>query len=108
MPAIATAMSDGSIHSDRGSSRIQGALWGARARDWAELNEPAWRPIFEAVIELVGAAPGKQFLDIGCGSGGVLLMAARRGAVVTGLDASANLVAIARERLPDAQIEIGE
>jgi SAM-dependent methyltransferase len=60
------------------------------------------------VIELVEAAPGKQLLDIGCGSGGALSLAARRGAVVTGLDASANLVAIARERLPNARIEIGE
>ena len=108
MPAIATAVSDGSIHSDRGTSRIQGELWGARAHDWAELNEPAWRPVFEAVIELVEAAPGKELLDIGCGSGGALSLAARRGAVVTGLDASANLVAIARERLPNARLEIGE
>jgi SAM-dependent methyltransferase len=96
------------MRSGGGTSRIQGELWGARARDWAELNEPAWRPVFEAVIELAGAAPCKRFLDIGCGSGGALSLAARKGAEVTGLDASANLVAIARERLPDALIEIGE
>ena len=84
------------------AAAIQGELWGARANDWAELNEPAWRPVFEAVMERAGVAPGKRLLDIGCGAGGALVVARRRGAEVSGLDASANLVAIARERLPGA------
>jgi SAM-dependent methyltransferase len=91
-----------------GTAAIQGELWGARASDWAEVNEPAWRPIFEAVVEQAGAGPGKTLLDIGCGSGGALVFARGLGAAVAGLDASANLAAIARERLPDARIEVGE
>src|SRR5438132_12106126 len=91
-----------------GSAAIQGELWGLRARDWAELNEPAWRPVFEVALDLAELTPGKHLLDIGCGAGGALVIARRRGAEVTGLDAAANLAAIARERLPGARIEIGE
>jgi SAM-dependent methyltransferase len=91
-----------------GTAAVQGETWGSRARDWAELNEPAWRTVFETALQKAGAAPGKRLLDIGCGAGGSLVIAAEMGADVAGLDASANLVAIARERLPGAGIEIGE
>lgn len=72
---------------------------GVWARDWAELNEPAWRPVFEAALDVAELTSGKLLLDIGCGAGGALVIARRRGAEVTGLDASANLAAIARKRL---------
>lgn len=91
-----------------GTAAVQGELWGARAQDWADLNEPAWRPVFEAALKLAGVAPGKRLIDIGCGAGGALVAARQFGAEVAGLDASANLVAIARERLPHARVEIGE
>jgi SAM-dependent methyltransferase len=86
---------------------IQGALWGAKAQDWAALQEPAWTPIFERGLDLAGLQAGVSLLDIGCGAGGALALARRRGAEVAGIDASTNLVAIARQRLPGARIEIG-
>jgi SAM-dependent methyltransferase len=43
-------------------------------------------------------------LDVGCGAGRFLRLAADRGADVAGLDAAAALVAIARERLPGADL----
>jgi SAM-dependent methyltransferase len=92
----------------KGSAAVQGELWGARARDWAEANEPAWRQVFEIAVDKTGIVPGAKFLDIGCGAGGLLVEARARGAVPSGLDASANLVAIARQRLPGARIEVGE
>lgn len=87
---------------------IQGELWGARARDWAEINEPAWRRVFMIAMDKAGSAPGKRLLDVGCGAGGALAVAREMGMEITGLDASANLVAIARERLPAARIEVGD
>jgi len=89
-------------------AEIQGALWGAKAADWAELQEPAWTPVFDQALTLAGVAAGSSVLDIGCGAGGALALARRRGANVAGIDASANLVAIARQRLPGARIEIGD
>lgn len=91
-----------------GTAQIQGRLWGARAADWACANEPAWQPLYEAVLDRIGVGPGTRLLDVGCGAGGALLAAQRRGAEVSGLDASENLAAIARQRLPDARIEVGE
>jgi SAM-dependent methyltransferase len=87
---------------------IQGALWGAKAEDWAELQEPAWTPIFDHALSLAGVAAGSSLLDIGCGAGGALARAQIRGADIAGIDASANLVALARRRLPAARIEIGD
>ena len=89
-------------------AEIQGALWGAKAQDWAELQEPAWSPIFERGFDLAGLHAGGSLLDIGCGAGGALGLAQRRGADVAGIDASTNLVAVARRRLPGARIEIGD
>lgn len=38
-----------------GTAQVQGELWGAKARDWAEVQEPAWRHIYEAAMTQGGA-----------------------------------------------------
>lgn len=43
---------------------------------------------------------GRRVLDAGCGTGALAVECARRGAQVVAIDLSANLVAIASERLP--------
>ena len=52
--------------------------------------------------------PGTRLLDVGCGGGFALLLAARRGAAVSGIDATAALVEIARERIPGAPLAVGD
>jgi SAM-dependent methyltransferase len=91
-----------------GTAAVQGELWGARARDWADVQEPNWRPVYEALLSRAGAGPGKKLLDVGCGAGGALQAARRLGAEVSGVDASIALVEIARERLPAARIEVAD
>ena len=91
-----------------GSAQVQGALWGAAAQDWSELNEPHCVVLYDAVHDAIGVGPGVALLDAGCGSGLALQLAAKRGATVTGLDASATLLDIARERVPDADIRQGD
>lgn len=91
-----------------GTAREQGEIWGARATDWAEASEPAWEPVFAAALDAAGVAAGTRLLDIGCGAGGALVLARLRGAEVAGLDAAAATVAIARQRLPGAEIAVGE
>ncbi|KPI12428.1 hypothetical protein OK074_2507 [Actinobacteria bacterium OK074] len=72
----------------------------ARARDWAEIQERMLVPLYEAVHERLGVGPGTRLLGLGCGSGLALLMAAARGAPVTGVDCDApERLALARERL---------
>lgn len=57
--------------------------------------------VYRRIAELA-AAPGKRVLDIGCGTGGVTLACAARGADVIGLDVDAGMLAIALAKLlPD-------
>jgi len=85
-----------------------GRLWGGRARDWAELQEPQFRAGYDAVLAAAGLGPGQRFCDVGCGSGLAARLAADRGADVSGLDAAASLLAIARERVPGGDFRLGD
>lgn len=77
-------------------------MWGARARDWSEVQEPLARPLYETVFGRAGMGPWTGLLDVGCGAGLACRIAASRGAHVTGVDASEELLAVARARLPNA------
>ncbi|MFI5754120.1 methyltransferase domain-containing protein [Streptomyces sp. NPDC051569] len=72
---------------------------GARARDWAEIQERMLVPLYEAVYERLEVRTGTRVLGLGCGSGLALLLAASRGARVTGVDSDEERLALARERL---------
>ncbi|MFD0006193.1 SAM-dependent methyltransferase [Streptomyces sp. NPDC127178] len=76
----------------------------ARARDWSEIQERMLVPLYEAVYERVEVGARTRLLGLGCGSGLALLMAASRGAVVTGVESSSHeRLALARQRLlPEA------
>jgi SAM-dependent methyltransferase len=84
-----------------------GTLWGSRPRDWA-LSEEQQLPTYEAAIERVGITSGVYVLEVGCGTGVFLRAAADRGAEVFGLDASAALLELARERAPEADLRLGD
>jgi ubiquinone/menaquinone biosynthesis C-methylase UbiE len=90
-----------------GTAAVNGSLWGAHARAWAEIQEATARPLYLDVIERLVTA-GSTYLDVGCGSGMALQLAAARGATVAGIDAAEALVAIARERVPSADLRVGE
>lgn len=73
---------------------------GARARDWSEIQERMFVPLYETVYERLEVGTGTRLLGLGCGSGLALLMAAARGAAVTGVEASSpERLSLARERL---------
>lgn len=91
----------------RGSAPVQGRLWSAKARDWTTL-EAKMVAQYESALENVEIGTGTKLLDVGCGAGLFLRLAAQRGATVTGMDAAAELIEIARERLPDADLTVGE
>lgn len=87
---------------------INARLWGARARDWADIQEQHHRPMYEAVFDRVRLKPGAAYLDVGCGAGMASQIAAERGAQAYGLDAAPNLLEIARRRAPGADFKVGE
>jgi SAM-dependent methyltransferase len=89
------------------SADRKGALWGARAHEWAE-TEVQQLPTYEAALDRVAVDAGARVLEVGCGSGVFLRAAADRGAAVTGLDASEALLDLARERVPEAELHLGD
>ena len=54
-----------------------------------------------AMLALAEDVAGRRILDAGCGSGPLSAALRGRGAVVTGIDSSAGMLALARRRLGD-------
>jgi len=86
----------------------QRALWGTNPRDWAELAEPQNRPLFEELLDATAVTNATRLLDVACGSGYAVALAADRGAHVSGIDITPALLEIARERSPGADLREGE
>jgi SAM-dependent methyltransferase len=91
-----------------GTANVQSALWGARARDWTEVQEGTVIPLYEAVLSKTKVGSGTAILDVGCGAGLFCQMATHRGAHPSGLDATEPLIAIARDRVPNGDFRVGE
>jgi SAM-dependent methyltransferase len=83
-------------------------LWGSDPVGWAVFAEPHNAPLFEAVLDAAQVRSGSRLLDVGCGTGGALQLAHDRGATVVGIDVTPGLLAIAAERLPDAELWCGD
>jgi SAM-dependent methyltransferase len=59
-----------------------------------------------AILGSLRLGPGDRLLEIGCGGGALLREAAAVGAAVTGIDHSEEMVALARERAPEADVRL--
>ena len=88
--------------------RIVDEGWGRAAADFATLSEPANCREYVALHHQLRVDEGDRLLDVACGSGLAIELAALQGAVCAGIDASARLVAVARDRSPDADIRVGD
>jgi SAM-dependent methyltransferase len=77
---------------------------------WSTGNYPEVARRIESVAELlaerVGAGPGVEMLDVATGSGNVAIAAAQRGANVTGLDLTPELLEAARRRAAEADLDV--
>lgn len=91
-----------------GSATVQGELWGRQAETWSTAVEPLMLPLYEATLDALGPLEGTRLLDAGCGAGLALRCASDRGAVVSGSDASAPLLEVARQRTPAADLRTAE
>lgn len=95
-----------SNHEESGPGRAD-THWSAQAEGWAEHWARLAQPAREAVAEAVGVEAGTRLLDVGCGGGEFCVLAAGRGAVVSGIDSGEGMVEIARRRLPEADLRVG-
>jgi len=83
--------------------RRQGAAWGAAP---FENVEGALAVMHDDLVSRLDPQPGKRWLDVGCGPGGVAMRAARAGARVTGVDLSEVMAETARRRAAEEGLEI--
>ena len=81
----------------------QGVVWGAAP---FEVVAETIADVHQAVVDAVGDAEGKRWLDVACGTGGVTELAVRAGADVTGIDLAPALIETARERAAQQGLEI--
>jgi len=63
---------------------------------------------YRTILAKLALNPGQSLLDVGCGAGMFASMASARGLLVSGIDASDALLAIARERAPSADFRVGD
>jgi SAM-dependent methyltransferase len=67
----------------------------------------SFRPAWEAVSDAAGVGDGTTLLDLGCGDGAFCALAARRGAIVHGVDAEPDAIAGALEAVPGGDFRLG-
>ncbi len=84
-----------------------GEAWGSRAAEWSCLYEHYSLDMLVALLPRLEVGPGMTLLDVACGSGLAVRVADGTGAEVAGIDAAAELVAVARDRTPDADLRVG-
>ena len=83
--------------------------WGRRSVEFATLSEPANCREYLALQQLLDIRRGDRVLDIACGAGLALELAALRGAECAGIDASrSDSIAVAQDRSPNADIRVGD
>jgi SAM-dependent methyltransferase len=73
----------------------QGVVWGSGP---FEVVAETIADVHRAVVDAVGEAGGKRWLDVACGTGGVTELAAAAGADVTGIDLAPALIETAKQR----------
>lgn len=78
--------------------------------DWSEgqyeLAAAQLLPAAEILVDLAAPKPGEIVVDVGCGTGNAALLAARRGATVTGVDPAPRLLEVTRERAATEGLEV--
>src|ERR1700742_380239 len=82
--------------------------WGRLAADFATLSEPGNCREYVYVHHRLGVDAGDRLLDVACGSGLAIELARLRGADCSGIDASARLLAVARDRSPGSDLRVGD
>ena len=82
--------------------------WGRKVVDFATLSEPGNCREYVTMHHRLGVDAGDRLLDVACGSGLAIELARLRGASCSGIDASARLAAVARDRNPESDIRVGD
>lgn len=77
------------------------------SRDYEDASRDYWQYISLRTVERLGVGAGERVLDVPCGSGASVVVAAQQvvpGGVVVGIDYAEQMVAIAREKADAARL----
>jgi SAM-dependent methyltransferase len=77
--------------------------WGAAP---FEKVEPEIRVMHDHLLARLEPGPGERWLDLACGAGAVAMLAAREGAIVTGVDFAPGLIEAAKRRAAEQGLPI--
>ncbi len=87
--------------------RAAGRPLGTAPQAWGAIEEQQ-RPTYEEGIRRAGLKAGDRVLDVGCGTGVFLRAVTDMGGRAYGLDASRALLRVARARVPEADLRVGD
>lgn len=87
-------------------------IYDGMAADYAAANEHGpYNALYErpATLALLGQVAGQRVLDAGCGAGALAEAVVDRGAIVTGVEVSSGMAALARARLgPHTPVHVAD
>lgn len=78
--------------------------WSDVAEGWSALWGSFPLPVWQRFVTVAKIGPGTAVLDAGCGSGELLAHLAAEGALVAGLEPAPGMAALARLRVPGAEV----
>lgn len=81
--------------------------WTTIAGEWSQRWGGFSAPAQQALLVAASVGGGTRLLDVGCGSGELLELAAAEGAVVAGVDPAQGMVEAACRRVPSADVRPG-
>jgi ubiquinone/menaquinone biosynthesis C-methylase UbiE len=84
------------------------AIWSKVAPARSEQVTAQFQLMWNTLLDATRVGTGTKFLDAGCGNGGASALAQQLGARVTGVDASAEMIKLAAERVPDGTFQIAD
>src|SRR5580700_8679730 len=91
-----------------GSQAAQAQLWGRQPKDWSSIQEPTAKAGYDHALAALNLTGQETLLDIGCGTGYFLSLAAPKVRFITGFDATVEFAEEARRRLPAYPFLVGE
>lgn len=83
---------------------LEATGWGARAESYDDLTGQITARLADRLLDCALVGPGMRVLDVATGPGHVAGRALARGAVPTGIDIAAEMLAVARRRHPDLEL----
>jgi SAM-dependent methyltransferase len=82
-----------------GTAAHQETQWSKDTLAWASLHEVCLKPLWLAILKTGCVGWRTRFLDIGCGTGGALMLGRGLGAALAGIDENAERVRFAMNRV---------